>query len=257
MNIVVFADSKGMARPAATGDVKYEDTYIYQLAKTLRSRFGAGAPLVLDRSQRSRSLREVWRDWPNEVGLRSASQVIVQVGGADCFPITLHASQRTFLQRSKIRWIGRGILTAEKRLRKVLLRMGLRREMVPLHEFDALVARINRDARRNGTVLWWIGLSPLSPERMRALPGAESNRKAYNAVLRRRCGDGVTYLDLDAFAAKEACLVDGMHFNRHGANLVAETIASHCSKFVYETAGRPVNTGLDLKNTKSAHCEWA
>jgi len=58
MKIVVMADSLAMAREGET-NVAFEATYPYLLDQSLRRRFQAEAPLVIERGMRRRTIEYV------------------------------------------------------------------------------------------------------------------------------------------------------------------------------------------------------
>ena len=229
MKISILADSLALPREDVGSDELLEVTYPFLLDRSLRARFGGGAPLIFERGMRRRTIEYVIDDWYEQVELKKPEVVIVHVGIVDCAPRVFLRREGAFVANIRFGWLRNRILkfTHDHRRRIVQFR---RKVYVPLPRFERLVETVVQKARETNVqslVLVNIVRPPDSVEERS--PGFQDNVMAYNRVLQEQTKDSfVTLIDLNRMVedggGAETLTIDGVHLSERGHALLAEKL---------------------------------
>ena len=232
MKITILADSLGLPREDVGENDFFAVTYAYLLDQSLRKRFGANAPLVIEKGMRRRTIEYVLDDWNEEVELKKPDVLIIHVGVVDCAPRVFLRREHTFVSRIRLRWLRERILKFAHDHRRRIIQTR-RRVYVPLARFEKLVDEVVQRARRdNVRLLIFVNIiSPPDALEERS-PGFQHNVDLYNQVLRNQTGHShVALVDLNgilrAEGGSEELTVDGVHLNEGGHQLLVRELEKH------------------------------
>ena len=231
MKIVVMADSLAMAREGET-NVAFDATYPYLLDQSLRRRFHAEAPLVIERGMRRRTIEYVLDEWYELVDLRKAEVVVVHVGIVDCAPRVFLRRERQFVENLRPGFLREAILSNVHRHRRAIVKMR-KKVYVPAERFNTLVAQVIEKAKQSKLrSLVFVNIITPPLEMDERSPGFIDNVASYNEILKTQSkGDRVHLIDLDqmikAAGGVEQLTVDGIHINETGHEMLAKEIESH------------------------------
>lgn len=238
VNITLLADSLAMARPPEEVDgIRLEETYPYLVDQHFRQQYGGDAPVFHVRGRRARTVLEVLEDWPEEVVVRGARLVVVQVGIADCAPRVFSRRQHQFIETLRSDALRRAILGVVHRHRRKIIRWRPQCKYVSESRFHTAVHDLATWARRkNAAKLLLVNILRPDDSLEERSPGFKSSVEAYNAILAKYVDDEHVYLcDLAELAgkAKEACTTDdGIHLNRMGHHVLADQLISILSRML-------------------------
>ena len=231
MKIVVMADSLAMAREGET-NVAFDATYPYLLDQSLRRRFHAEAPLVIERGMRRRTIEYVLDEWYELVDLRKAEVVVVHVGIVDCAPRVFLRRERQFVENLRPGFLREAILSNVHRHRRAIVRLR-KKVYVPPDRFDALVSQVIERAKASKLrSLVFVNIITPPAEMEERSPGFIKNAGQYNQILKTHAdANGAHLIDLD-WMIKEAggverLTVDGIHLNDAGHAMLAQAIEKH------------------------------
>jgi len=231
MKIVVMADSLAMAREGET-NVAYETTYPYLLEQRLRERFGAQAPLIIERGMRRRTIEYVLDEWYELVDLRKADVVVIHVGIVDCAPRVFLRRERQFVENLRPGFLREFVLGKVHRHRRAIVNMR-KKVYVPPDRFNGLVAQVMAKAKESKLrSLVMVNIITPPAEMDERSPGFIRNVGVYNEILKAHAnGSGVHLIDLDgmikAAGGVEQLTVDGIHINEAGHEMLAKEIEKH------------------------------
>ena len=229
MKISILADSLALPREDVAKDRPFEVTYPYLLDQSFRRRFGANAPLVMERGMRRRTIEYVLDEWTEQVELKSPEVVIVHVGVVDCAPRVFLRREHAFVARIKLRFLRERILKfAHDHRRAIILKRP--RVYVPLPRFEKHVIEVVQRAQRDKVrLLVFINIiSPPDSVEERS-PGFQSNVDRYNQVLAQQAKHPhVALVDLNGLLHREGgsagLTVDGVHLTERGHMLIAQQL---------------------------------
>ena len=229
MKISILADSLALPREDVASDKPFEVTYPYLLDQSLRRRFGANAPLVMERGMRRRTIEYVLDDWNEQVELKSPEVVIVHVGVVDCAPRVFLRREHAFVARMKLKFLRERILKfAHDHRRAIILRRP--RVYVPLPRFEKHVVEVVQRAQRDRVrLLVFINIiSPPESVEERS-PGFQRNVERYNQVFAQQATNPqVELVDLNLLLHREGgsagLTVDGIHLTERGHMLIAQQL---------------------------------
>jgi len=221
MKITILADSLGLPREDVGKEDFFGVTYTYLLDKSLRERFGAGAPLVIERGMRRRTIEYVIDDWNEEVELKKPDILIVHVGVVDCAPRVFLRREHAFVEGLRFNWLRERILKLAHDHRRRIVE-ARKRVYVPVPRFERLVEEVVRRAERDHVrLLLFINIiSPPDSVEERS-PGFQKNVEIYNQVLSKQTKHPhIRLLDLNRIIQTEGgtaeLTVDGIHLNERG-----------------------------------------
>ena len=241
MKIVVMADSLAMAREGET-NVPYEATYPYLLDQSLRHRFHAEAPLVIERGMRRRTIEYVLDEWYELVDLRRPEVVVVHVGIVDCAPRVFLRRERQFVENLRPAFLREAILDNVHRHRSAIVKMR-KKVYVPAERFNTLVGQVMAKAKQSKLrSLVIVNIITPPAEMDERSPGFIRNVEIYNQILKTHAeANGVHLIDIDRMI-KEAggvgqLTVDGIHINEAGHAMLAAEIEKHVLSLV---CGSPI-----------------
>lgn len=231
MKIVVMADSLAMAREGET-NVAFEATYPYLLDQSLRRRFGAEAPLVIERGMRRRTIEYVLDEWYELVDLRGPEVVVVHVGIVDCAPRVFLRRERQFVENLRPSFLREAILSNVHRHRRAIVNMR-KKVYVPADRFTALVGQVVARAKASKLrSLVFVNIITPPVEMDERSPGFIKNAGVYNQILKTHAeANGVHLIDIDRMIKEaggaEQLTVDGIHLNDDGHKMLASEIEKH------------------------------
>lgn len=225
--IVVLGDSICLPRAKGAGNIPYESTYPYLLDQALRRRYGAESPIVIECGMRSRTIRDAVSDWNEEVYLKAADIVIVQVGGNDCAPRVFQSWEQRMLERMPFRGLRYRILRFERKYRRQLLLAMPKRVFTTLKAFWTKVGElVARAEHQKLDRLILITIMPVTEKINYHLPGVGKAVHQYNeAFLAHASNPRVRVIDVGELYQRhggiEAVSLDGMHINEFGHKVLA------------------------------------
>lgn len=232
MKICILADSECLPRGESWGGTTYESTYPYLLDRALRARFGQEAPIVLTKGTRLATTFEVLNDWFEEVELRKAEIVVVQVGGGDCAPRTILPRERLWIDRLLPKFLRNAIYAFERNYRRQIVNAFPNRRIVPPEVYRANLREIRRRAEANGVrALIFVGIPDVGEIVEQQLPGVRKCGKQYNRILEEEArGDGVHFIPVEPLMREnggpDRLTCDGSHFNAIGQRLLAAELTA-------------------------------
>jgi lysophospholipase L1-like esterase len=236
MKIVVMADSLAMGREGET-NVAFDTTYPYLLDQSLRRRFQAEAPLVIERGMRRRTIEYVLDEWYELVDLRKAEVVVVHVGIVDCAPRVFLRRERQFVENLRPAFLREAILSNVHRHRRAIVNMR-KKVYVPPERFNALVGQVIERAKASKLrSLIFVNIITPPAEMDERSPGFIKNAERYNQILRTHADANKVYLiDIDRMIKEaggaEQLTVDGIHLNEAGHEMLAKEIEKHVLSLV-------------------------
>lgn len=225
--IVILGDSICLPRAKGAGNIPYEATYPYLLDQALRKRYGEESPIVIECGMRSRTIRDVVSDWHEEVYLKAADIVIVQVGGNDCAPRVFQSWEQRMVDRLPLRGLRNRILRFERKYRRQLLLAMPRRVFTTLKAFWSRVNElVVRAENQKLDRLIFVTVMPVTEKINYYLPGVAKAVHQYNeAFLSHAMHPRVRIVNVGELYGKhggiEAVSLDGMHINEHGHRVLA------------------------------------
>jgi len=222
--IIIMADSLAMARPS----ISYDATYPVLLQRSLYSRYGLRAPLVVEKAQRSRTIETVLRDWREEVVVRKADIVVVHVGVVDCAPRVFSRREQIIINILGAR-LRQRILRFVHDHRSTIIRIRPSQVYASPERFRKAMQKIVRLANQEGTCLILVNIVSPSDDLEQRSPGFQRNVAEYNTILESQAdGRSVHVLDLNGIiwtqgGGKLLC-EDGHHINAGGHRLLARKL---------------------------------
>jgi lysophospholipase L1-like esterase len=225
MKITILADSLGLPRDDVGKDDFFGVTYTYLLDQSLRQRFGAKAPFVIERGMRRRTIEYVLDDWNEEVELKKPDILIVHVGIVDCAPRVFLRREHSFVAGMRFHWLRERILRFAHDHRRRIIETR-KRVYVPLPRFERLVEEVVQKAKRDQIrLLLFINIISPPDEVEARSPGFQRNVELYNQVLSKQTPHAhVQLLDLNKILQSEGgtakLTVDGIHLNETGHRLL-------------------------------------
>jgi len=236
MKVVILADSLALPREEVGGDRCFEAAYPYLLHESLRRRFGAESPMVIERGMRLRTVEAVLTDWHEQVDLRTANIVIVHVGVVDCAPRVFLRRENAFLGR-RPKWVRNPILKFAHNNRRWIVQKRPR-VYVPLARFKRHIEEVTQKARQSNLLsLVYINIIE-PPESMEyRSPGFHKNVQLYNQVLASQATQPrVTVIDFNKLITEaggsEKLTIDGVHLNEAGNEILAHELSNHLSSLM-------------------------
>lgn len=245
MKVVILADSLALPRQKEEGDIPYEATYPHLLDQALRERLGSGAPWIIERGMRSRTVERVLEEWFEMVQLRAADVVVVHIGIVDCAPRVFLPRERAVVERLRPARLRVRFLDFVHRHRRRIVEMRAC-VYVPLEKFKATVEEIVRRAREGGVrSLVFINIIEPPAAMEERSPGFRRNVAEYNRVLQAQADAEealVHLIDLDALikagGGAEELTVDGIHINPTGHKILAQELERHLLKLLEDERDR-------------------
>jgi lysophospholipase L1-like esterase len=241
MKVVILADSLAMARPESEGDIRDDATYPSLLDRSLRRKFGASAPILIERGTRRRTIELVLADWPELVELKSAEVVIVHVGIVDCAPRVFMRLEHDLVNRLRPKALRDAILRFVHKHRRSIIRMRPR-VYVPPERFRRHVQEVIELARTSAVQsLVFVNILSPPPELETRSPGFQKNVSVYNQILEESVrGERLSLIDLDRMIREaggtEKLTIDGIHINEEGHALLARSLEEHVLNFIAKRA---------------------
>jgi acyl-CoA thioesterase-1 len=240
MKIVILADSLALPREDVGNEQALEVTYPFLLDQSLRHRFGAYAPLVIERGMRRRTIEYVLDDWYEQVELKKADMVIVHVGIVDCAPRVFLRRERAFVERMRFTQLRNRILKFAHDHRRAIIKRRPR-VYVPLARFERHVKEVVQKAQeQNVRSLIFVNIiSPPDTIEQRS-PGFQLNVERYNQVLQEQTRHrSVSLIDLNKLIRDQRgaddLTVDGIHLNEEGHQIVSQQIEARAVSLLEET----------------------
>ena len=240
MKITVLADSLGLPRDDVGDTDFFGVTYTYLLDKSLRQRFGADAPFVIERGMRRRTIEYVLDEWNEEVELKKPDILIIHVGVVDCAPRVFLRREHSFVAGLRFGWLRDRILKLAHDHRRRIVQTR-RKVYVPLPRFERLVNEVVERAERDQIrLLLFINIiSPPDVVEERS-PGFQKNVELYNQVLSNQARHPhVKVIDLNSIVHSEggtsSLTVDGIHLNERGHQLLLHELQKFVIPVIEET----------------------
>ena len=239
MKIVIFADSLALPREEEAGNVPYENTYPYLLDQSLRELYGKRSPIVHERGERRRSIKDVLLDWQEQVDRRKADIVIIQVGIVDCAPRVFLPGERKIMSLVRPSELRETILNHVRKNRRRIISMRPNRVYVPIDLFEQCVDKIVYRGYKSGlhSLIFINIISPSDTLEYRS-PGFQKNVNHYNLRLEQRVlgNKMVKLIDFNELIRQhggtELLTVEGMHPNSTGHALLAQSLSDTIIKFI-------------------------
>lgn len=233
--VVVMADSLALPRIQYGQSLAWEETWPYQLQRTLR---GAGLPTeVINCGARARTADMLLGDdFKEHVVLKRPDHVVLQVGVVDCMPRIFSKLENRVLRLAPIPDAVRERIISWRKSRRAEI---TRRD--PLAKVYSSPELYERSLRaffaELGTCDWPVRVAAIPTVTHRARMGIKSPRHhenvvRYNDILERVCREfGAAMIDTDqALPEREAddlFMVDGYHLSAEGSRRLAVAVASH------------------------------
>ncbi|HSB27989.1 MAG TPA: GDSL-type esterase/lipase family protein [Pyrinomonadaceae bacterium] len=236
MKVVILADSLALPREEVGGGRCFESAYPYLLYDSLKRRFGDRSPMIIERGMRLRTVEAVLTDWHEQVRLRNADVVIVQVGVVDCAPRVFLRRENRFLAR-RPKWIREPLLKFVHKYRRQII-SSRPRVYVPLDRFRRHIEEITEKARETNllSLIYVNIIEPPSDIEYRS-PGFQKNVQLYNQVLAHQASQPrVTLIDVNRAIHEEGgaekLTIDGVHLNVRGHEILARLLENHLASLV-------------------------
>lgn len=251
MKVVIMADSLALPRPESDGNIPYEATYPFLLDQSLRRRLGPGAPQIIERGMRSRTIERVVDDWLELVELRRPEVVVVHVGIVDCAPRVFLRRERSLVERLRPARVRVRLLNFVHRHRRRIISLRPR-VYVPPERFESLVAEVVRRAGEcRVRSLVFVNIIMPSEQMEQRSPGFRQNAELYNRLLAEQSRPPwVRLIDLNELVwqsgGPDALTFDGIHINEAGHRVLAAELERHVNALLEDQpgAGREDGPGL-------------
>jgi lysophospholipase L1-like esterase len=240
MKVVIFGDSLALPRDDVGGDACFEVTYPFLIDQALRKRYGAHAPVLIERGRRLRTIEYVLDDWYEEVELKKPDAVVVHVGIVDCAPRVFLRRERAFVDRIRFTWVKKRLLKFAHDHRPAIIRMRPR-VYVPVERFERHVGEVVRKAQAAKLKsLFFVNILAPSNNMENRSPGFQRNVELYNQVLQAQARHSfVEIIDinkvLSAIESTENLTVDGIHFSETPHRMLAQELERHLSQLMEKT----------------------
>lgn len=227
LRIVVAGDSLGLPRLTQT-IISYKDIWPLLLESKLRNK--NINCVVLNHSERSRTLPKFLKNFQDIVTIWEPDILIIQIGIVDCAPRLFSEKENRFLNSGFIHWrIARAIINFASKHRRQIIKIRPWVRYTPLKKFKNSLEELGNILSKTNYKTIILPIMPSFPSHTYRSPGYNESVEKYNNEWKFFCEKySHIFINLeeiiDDYKLEELLLEDGHHLSKLGHKRIASSL---------------------------------